>query len=341
MNILVDLAHPAHFHFFSRPIRQWREEGHGVTITVRQKDVLLDLVAEAGEEAFLISGIRRGRWGQATELVERVAALVPLMYRRKIDVATGVGGVSVSHAASLCGVPSLIWTNNENARLSNRLTLPFATRIATPSSFRGDYGTRHRRYRGNHERAYIPPEGPPFNWGRLLEWGLDPNRLLFVVRLVSWQASHDHGHRGLAREEAVRLIEHLERTGQVVLSTEGTPPEELSKYIHPIPVSRMGELLAMSDGYIGEGATMASECALMGIPNIFFSSIRLGYLNELEQHFGLMRCLSDLDQALVQWDTWMNDSGTRSVWDQRRKRFFRETDPVADLVHDWVLETAR
>ncbi|NUN95750.1 MAG: DUF354 domain-containing protein [Candidatus Omnitrophica bacterium] len=339
MNILVDFAHPAHFHFFSSAIRRWRDEGHELTLTARRKDVLLELLRDAGEEAVALSGIRRGRVGQMAELLRRIRVLVPLIRKKRIDVLTAVGGVSVAHAAWLCRRPSLIWTNNENARLSNRITLPFATRIATPRSFVGDYGRRHLRYRGNHERAYVDPDSPAPPREVLHDWGLDPGRLLFVVRLVSWQASHDRGHQGLGLHGALELIRRLEGHGQVALSVEGECPPELRDHLRPIPPLEMRKALALASLYIGEGATMASEAALMGVPSIFFSTIRLGYLEELEREFGLLRCLSNREEAFGQIEDWLGDSTLGTLLAARRNRFFEETDRVADLVHDWVLET--
>jgi len=340
VNILVDLAHPAHFHFFSPAINRWRLEDHKVVVTARRKDVLLDLLKEAGEEAHVISGVRNGRIGQATELLQRIRSLIPIIRTNEIEVLTAVGGVSVSHAARLSGRPSLIWTNNENARLSNNITLPFASCVATPTSFIGNWGTKHRRYRGNHERAYIPRDFGKPDRGVLSEWGLDPDRPFSLVRLVSWQASHDKGHHGLIEDDVKRLTIHLEQYGQVALSIEGECPEIFEKWVRPIPPSRMREAIALASCYIGEGATMASEAALMGVPNICFSTIRLGYLEELESKFGLVRCISDLDQALGQIDKWFADPHLTSTFQQKRERFYEETDPVDELLHDWVLELA-
>ncbi len=37
-------------------------------------------------------------------------------------------------------------------------------------------------------------------------------------------------------------------------------------------------LLAYATLFIGEGATMASECAVLGTPAIYVNSLQLGYL---------------------------------------------------------------
>ena len=150
--------------------------------------------------------------------------------------------------------------------------------------FSQDWGSKHRRYRGNHERGYIPKDFVRPDRGLLAEFGIDPEKPFSLLRLVSWQASHDKGHRGLDLSGAQRLIEKLETYGQVVLSVEGNCPKPLEKWVRPIGPTRMREALSLAACYVGEGATMASEAALMGVPNLFFSTIRLGYLEDLEHN---------------------------------------------------------
>ena len=53
-----------------------------------------------------------------------------------------------------------------------------------------------------------------------------------------------------------------------------------------------------SELYIGEGGTMASEAAVLGIPSIFVNSLELGYLNELEKKYGLVFNFSDSKKAI-------------------------------------------
>ncbi len=48
MHILVDIIHPAHVHFFKYAITLWREQGHKVSITARQKDIAIDLLDRYG-----------------------------------------------------------------------------------------------------------------------------------------------------------------------------------------------------------------------------------------------------------------------------------------------------
>ena len=56
------------------------------------------------------------------------------------------------------------------------------------------------------------------------------------------------------------------------------------------------EKLASCDFYIGEGATMASEAACLGIPSIYVSNRVLGYIEELKNNIELA---VDLDMSKI------------------------------------------
>ena len=48
MNILFDIGHPAHIHYFKNTIRHLKRNGHQVTLTARDKDISLYLIEKLG-----------------------------------------------------------------------------------------------------------------------------------------------------------------------------------------------------------------------------------------------------------------------------------------------------
>ena len=62
----------------------------------------------------------------------------------------------------------------------------------------------------------------------------------------------------------------------------------LEKYKIPIPPERMHDALYYSSLYIGEGATMASECAVLGTPAIYANNLSAGTLEEQRSKYGLV-----------------------------------------------------
>lgn len=339
MRILVDITHPAHVHFFRNAIALWRQRGHAVEITTRRKDITAELMACYGLETEDLGRARSGILGLGVELVARTARLCRHVRRWQPDVLAAIGGVFVAQAGWLCRVPSVVFYDTEIATLSNWLTYPFCTTVATPACYEGRVPpAKHRVYPGYHELAYTHPDRFTPDAGRLAAFGLDPDRPYIVMRLVSWGASHDVRDHGLTR--VVDAVRELERFGRVVISAEGPLPPELEvKRIHG-PLEDVHHVLAFAQLFIGESATMASESATLGTPAIFVSTSVRGYTNEQEAKFGLTFTFSDprtgQREALAKAIEILSDPDARKVWAERRRRMLGEMIDVTRYVVELV-----
>jgi len=78
-------------------------------------------------------------------------------------------------------------------------------------------------------------------------------------------------------------------------------PEELENYQINIPPEQMHNALAYAHLFIGESGTMASECAVLGTPNILINEHApyIGIHKELSQRFKLQYIFSSISEA---WD---------------------------------------
>ena len=345
MRILVDICHPAHVHFFKHAIGIWRGRGHEVAIVARDKDLTLALLESQGYDYTCLSAAATGRIGQALELLTHQARLFVFSRRWRPDVILNIGGVVVVHAAAALRVPALVFTDTEHARLSNGLTFPFATRVYTPRCFLGKAGRRQTRYDGYHELAYLHPNRFARDPSVLRDAGLDTRERLYVVRFVSWEAAHDRGRSGMSSAEQDQVIGFLAKRGRVLVSVEGSLPSHLETYRSPVPAEKIHHVLATASLYVGEGATMASEAALLGCPAVYVNPLRLGYLQELEQTYGLVRCVTDGPSALRAVADLAENENLRQFAEARRKRLLSEkidvTSWLVDTVEGWAPEKRR
>ena len=71
---------------------------------------------------------------------------------------------------------------------------------------------------------------------------------------------------------------------RIFISSEKEIPPNLEKYKLLVPVEKMHSVLYFSSLYIGEGATMASEAAVLGTPSIYLSKLSVGYLKDLSKN---------------------------------------------------------
>lgn len=267
--------------------------GHMVVITASQKDLAYNLLQKYG---FLY--IPLGCYGNS--LLKKVVNLPYLdlkMYNeiKKInpDILVGIGSIRAAHASILLKKPCISFEDTEHATEQIWLYLPFAASVCTPSCYRCNIGPKQVRYNGYHELAYLHPNRFTPNPAVLAEIGLNESDLFIVVRFVSWQASHDVGQHGI--RDKVRLVKALEKYGRILITSEGALPRELQCYQIRVSPEKLHDLLYYATLYVGEGATIASECAVLGTHAIYVNSLGLGYIGEEDEKYHLVSDFSSRD----------------------------------------------
>ncbi len=336
MRILVDLTHPAHVHFFKQAIWKWKDRGHQVFITSREKDITIELLNSYGIEYICISKYGSGLLGLFKELIVRDYKLYKLARKFRLDILVAIGGVSVAHVGRLIGKPSIVFYDSEFAKLSNRITFPFTDVICTPSCYKEHIGNKQVRYNGYHELAYLHPNWFTPNPNILTEVGLTENDRFFVLRFVSWGAAHDIGQRGFSQEGMEKLITELQKYGRVIITSEAELPQKLKKHYFSLSPDKMHDLLYYATMYIGEGVTMASEAAVLGTPSIFVSSLDCGYIGELRDKYNLIYSFSDENEAINKIIELIRKDDLKNEWRKRREIMLKDKIDVTRWMIDFV-----
>ena len=75
----------------------------------------------------------------------------------------------------------------------------------------------------------------------------------------------------------VKLINNLKNNFKIVISSEGELPEEFKEYQVKFPPHLMHHAMSNAKFIVTEGATMATESALLGTPAIYINSISRGH----------------------------------------------------------------
>lgn len=336
MNILIDISHPAHVHFFKHAYHIWQEHGHRVMLVARDKDVTLKLLEDYGYPYQTLSKIGRGFIGLSFELLQHASRLAKFANDFEADVILEIGGTFIVHAGKLLGIKTCVFTDTEHAKLSNMITFPFATWICTPSSYRDELGKKHLRYNGYQELAYLHPNYFKPNPGTLSESGLDLNQKFFIVRFVSWGASHDIGQLGLSDEEKISLVKGLIQHGKVLITSEGALPKVLEPYkVHISPI-KMHDLLNYASLYVGEGATMASEAAMLGTPSVYINPLGSGNLDEIANKYHLIYHYTEGKPAIERAIKLVEMKDLKSSHLEQRERMLEDKIDVTAWMVDFI-----
>lgn len=333
MRIIIDIGHPGHVHFYKNFYWEMKKLGHEILVTACDKEVTIDLL-KAYNIPFVYSCKKYKGLKMAYELLYRDNHLYQLTKKFKPDFLTGVGGTYAAHVSKLTGVKSIIFYDTEHAKFANQITYPFADLIVTPECYTNDLGPKQVRYNGYHEIAYLHPKYFSPDPSVLKELGLSENERLILLRFVSWGATHDVGQAGIKDKKS--LVQELAKYGRVLITSEEKLDTDLEKYKIKISPEKLHHLLYYATLYIGEGATTASECAVLGTPAIYTNSLKLGYLDEEEKKYGLVYNFSN--KATIKEDAYkralelLQDDNLKASAKQKVEKMLKEKIDVTEFM---------
>lgn len=339
MRIMFNVAHPAHVHLFKNPIAMLQRKGHEIQIVALEREVTEDLLKAFGFQYVTIGRSHRDLLVKSMDTVRRDFRMARLIREFKPYVVVSTGIPYSAQAARICGVPSIAFSDTEIATLVLQAMLPFVSAVCTPSCFDLDLGSKHIKYNGYHELAYLHPDYFTPNPSTLKQAGIEQGQQYFLLRVSSADSSHDLGTRRTLRDDSTTItnfLSELEQYGTVLLTSELPLPEEVSRFKADIPPHAIHDFLGFATLYIGEGATMASEAGVLGIPWIFVSQSTRGYLREQEEKYGLGCVVPDWGSAEATVKEWMKKKDLESDWKAKKKTLLKEKIDVSSFIVDFI-----
>jgi predicted glycosyltransferase len=339
MKILFGVSHPAHVHLFKNAIWQLMQRGHEPKIIAMKKEITLQLL-DAYNFKYEVFG--KNVNGLVNKLIN-VARLDRNLYRIikgfNPDMLISTGSPYLAQVGRLLAKPHIAFGDTEIDRMGNHFTVPFCAAICVGTSFQKKFEPKKEvRYNGYHELAYLHPNYFTPNASILSQFGLAQNEKIILTRFIGWSAVHDIGARGFGFKSTIEMLEFLkkiERYGRVFLTTEIRLPKEFEKYLLKIPSHKLHDMLAFSSLYVGEGATMASEAGVLGVPWIFVSSTKRGYLEDQERNYALGWRVKSAEDALkkAEYLLSMDTAEIRREWQKKReKQLSEKIDVTAFMV---------
>ena len=333
MKIFIDIGHPAHVHYFRRAIKSLQKKGHEFLITARDKDVTIKLLDHYKIDYFNRGKGRSSLLGKMLYPLKTNFKLFFLARRFSPDFSLSFASPYAAQVSFLLNKDHIAFTDTEHAKLGIASFLLFSKFVLTPVVYKNDLGKKHIRFNGFMEQCYMDKKNL-----RKTVFSLDKykfNKTVFI-RLVSWNASHDIGESGFTNKELKALIKSLEINTNIIISCEGKIPEELKKYQIMIEPHEIHALLNSVDLFIGEGATMASECAMIGTPAIYVNSLTAGTIIEQEKFKLVHRfesSLGVLDKALEI----LNDHSRKTKYEKRNRNFLNNQIDVNKFIKFFII----
>lgn len=344
MKAAISIEHPAWAHQFRHIIERLRNQGHEVLILAVDKDRSYALL-----DAFSLPYVPIADTTGSNILHKGWLFFLTTwrMYwacrRFRPDVFLGRASPMLALCAFFLGRPHVLFEDTEHSRFCLSICRLFSTRIVTPAAFTRNLGSKQMRRAVYKELFSLSPAVFAPDPSAVREQGLDPDKPFVLVRFISWTASHDFGLAGQSIQDQAAFVERLAREVQVVVSYEGTIPESLRPYAYRLPVARMHHLLAHAALYVGEGATMASEAAVLGVHAVYLNPLDAGCLAEQEHRYGLVQSFGGLgryEQGLEAALDLLGKQDLAAKGREKGRRLLAESEDPNALFLDLVLTAA-
>ncbi|TZF84448.1 DUF354 domain-containing protein [Pedobacter sp. BS3] len=283
MRILIDIGHPAHVHYFKNFISIMRNKGHDILITARDKEVTHQLLNEYKLDYYSRGRGKNSAIGKLIYMLKADWFLYKKARKFKPDYFLSFVSPYAAQVSWLLRKPHITFDDTEHANTARKFYLPFSNVVFTPFCFMSQLGYKQISFNGFMELLYLHKDYFKPDPDIYKQLGIEPGQPYVLLRFVSWNANHDIGQSGLDLQTKRAIIERLKDKYRVFICAEGSMPQDLEQYRIKISPSQIHDVLACATLFIGEGATMASECAMLGTPAIYVNSLELGYMKEQEK----------------------------------------------------------
>ena len=280
MKILIDIGHPAHVHYFRNLISKLDTSKYSVLIVARDKEVTHQLLRKYDIDYISRGSGKNSIIGKLFYLIFANIKIGIIAVTFKPDIFLSFSSPYAAQISWLFRKPHIAFTDTEHATLGNLMFVPFSTVVCTPYCFQKDYGKKHIKFRGFLEQSYLDKKYFIPDETILKEIGVKNNERFIILRFVSWNASHDIGQGGLDDITKIALVDKLAKYAKIFISSEGKLPAILQPHKLSISPDKLHDVLYYAELYVGEGATMASECAMLGTPAIYVNSLSAGTIEE-------------------------------------------------------------
>ena len=329
---MLDIGHPKDVNVFKNVIFSLLKNGHEIKIFARAKENTEKMLKMYGFE-YEVSKHYNTMLGKAFGILSNDLLLYKKARAFKPDIFVSPGSPYSAHVSRLMRKPHIAFSDTEIAGIVTKLTLPFTDEIYTSTSFYLDLGIKQKQFNGYYELAYLHPNYFKPNKKILNKYGLDGDYIL--VRLSALSSNHDLNAKGFnfkTEEELKNYIATLENYGKVIISSEISHWQTIKDYQLEMNPMDLHDIIYYAKLCIGEGATMASEAAILGVPSIYVSNTERGYLNELEREYELVYNIPERDDALEKAIEILENDAIKSEWDLKRNMMLRDKIDVVDFI---------
>ncbi|PKN73289.1 MAG: hypothetical protein CVU50_03070 [Candidatus Cloacimonetes bacterium HGW-Cloacimonetes-3] len=343
MNILIDIGHPAHVHYFKN-LYNILSEKHHVFVTCKSVPIITKLLSHYQIPYVVLGDKGSTILHKLKQQVVLTSKMRSILSERGIGLAIGASALIV-HAAKFTRTRTILFDDDDQIvqPFTARFVTPFADVVVSPDALKHEGISKAIYYPGYHELAYLHPKRFTPNPEVLMNYGLTKQDKYFILRFNAFKAHHDIKEGGMSSEQKNQLIELLKQYGKVFVTTEAKLDPQFDKYKMPILPHEMHDFMYYSQMLVSDSQTMSTEASVMAVPAFRCNTFagRLAVLEEEEKKYGLTFSYlpRQFDWMLESINTLLADPNYKEEWLVRSDRMLQDKIDVTSF-WAWLIENS-
>jgi len=340
MNILIGIAHPAHFHNIKNLYYRLRDN-HNLTVVCRSIPLVKKLL-----NIYQIPYIEIGENGKniREKIIKQFSfnhKVKNIIKEKEIDIV--IGASLLVFASKVTKAKSILLDEDDQAvqPFTAKFVSPYVDCILSPDALSYENLKNAIYYPGYHELAYLHPNNFTPDPRILAKYGLNEENKYFILRFNAFKAHHDIHEYGLNKEQKHILINSLSKYGKVFITTETELEPEFAEFRMPIAPDEIHTFLSYAQMLISDSQTMTIEAAVLGVPSFRCNTFanRLPVLEELELKYGLTFGYhpSQFDWMLYRIKEFLELPNLKEEWQKKRERLLKDKIDVTEFLV-WFVE---
>lgn len=288
MRILIDINHPAHVHYFRNFIKLMEAKGHQFCVINRNSKMINQLLDYYGIEHTIRNKrpVKKGTIASLMNLVRMTGWCIRKSFSYHPDMYIGFASSACAISSWLFRKPCILIDDTEHNVMNHKMYLPFCDLVFTPFYFFKQLGNGNKQKKINAyvEQLYLHSSYYNSDTAILRELNTNPKEYV-LFRFIAYDAHHDLVARPLPEEIKKRMVRMVARRFRVFISLEKDNKDPFyNDYRLSISPEKMHDLMANARCLVTEGATMASEAFVLGVPSLYLNPLRCGNIDYQCKH---------------------------------------------------------
>lgn len=343
MRILIDINHPAHAHYFRNFIKIMEREGHEFFILNRDSKMINQLLDFYGIKHIIRNKRpdKKGSFASLMNLLKMIIWCTKESISFKPDMYIGFGSSACAVTSRIFRKPCILMDDTEHNNMNHKIYYPCCSTVLTPFYFNKNLGkgknSKQIKFDAFVEQLYLHSKYYNKRTSVLEELDILPQEYA-LVRFIAYDAHHDIGAKPLSLEAKKRIVEKISQKTKVLVSLEKSIDDPyLNQFVLKISPEKMHDLEANAKFMITEGATMASESYVLGVPYIYLNPLRCGNIDyQCEENPNRAFQTTDLNEVMAKIDDFLKaDIDTEKEKAEIEKRTTNPTDLLIWLVKNY------